>query len=172
MPARSALFRSGSAPFRSSVWLAGAVVLLGACSTGFSRADAVEAFQAANPDASSTEAACVVDSLIETYETEPVDEGDLGGLEAELSADPQQQAFLLDQYRAMFGCGMTGDVEAQLRRELASSGIDEDAIGCVAAELAATLSDEDLDVLIDDRMNDSFYETFFTAVETCDALPD
>ena len=170
MPGRSAPARFGWLPLRPSLVFVSAA-LAAACSTGFSRADAVEAFQVANPDASPAEAVCVIDSLIERYETEPVDESDLAGLEAELLADPQRRAFVLHQYRAMFGCGMTGDVEAQLRRELSSSGIDPEAVACVASELAATLSDDDLDVLINDEMSDSFYETFFTAVEACDALP-
>ncbi len=144
---------------------------LTSCSSGFSKDQAIEAFQAANPDASTAEAACVIDALIETYETEPVDESALGGLEAELLAEPSRPEFVLDQYRAKFGCGMTEDVEAQLRRELAANGISAEAVGCVAEELAGSLTDDDLDVLINDEMTDSFYRTFFAAVESCDALP-
>ncbi len=145
--------------------------MMAACGSEFSRDEAVEAFQAANPDASTAEAACVIDALIEEYETEPVDESALDGLEAELVADPQSNAFVFDQFRAMFGCGMTADVETQLRRELLANDIAADAVDCVASELAASLTDDDLGVLLRDEMTDSFYATFFTAVESCDALP-
>jgi hypothetical protein len=150
----------------------GVVLGLSACSDGFSRDEAIDAFQASDPDASTTEAACVIDSLVEIYETAPIDESDLGGLEAALLDDPQQPGFVLDQYRAMFRCGMTADVEAQLRRELTANDYDPEAADCVAGELAANLTDAELDVLIRDEMNDSFYTTFFTAVEACAALPD
>lgn len=130
----------------------------------------------ANPDASTIEAACVIDALIEEYEAEPVDEAALGGLEEELLAIPQRERFLLDQFRAKFGCGMTDGVEAQLRRELLANEIDESAVDCVADALAGRLTDDDLEVLIgaesgDSEMTDSFYASFFTAVESCDALP-
>lgn len=153
-----------------------ALLLLTACSESLSRADAVESFQRANPDASVNEAACAVDALIEEYEGEPVDEAALDGLEAELSASPQSERFLLDQFRAKFGCGMTDGVEAQLRRELIQNDIDDSAVDCVAEELAGRLTDDDLDVLIgatedDNAMTDSFYSNFFNAVESCDALP-
>lgn len=153
-----------------------AVVLLAAlalagCSSSLSRADAVESFQAANPDASIDEAACVVDALIEEYETEPVDENSLAELEAELREDPPNERFLLDQFRAEFGCGMTDGVEAQLRRELLANDIEEEAVECVAESLAGRLTDDDLEVLINDEMTESFYATFFAAVEECDALP-
>ena len=146
-------------------------MVLAGCSSGFSRADAVESYRAATPEASIEESACVIDALIERYETEPVDEDALDGLEAELSLVPRRDEFLLDQFRAEFGCGMTDDVEAQLRRELRANDLDADAVDCVAAELSSTLDDDGLDVLINDEMTDSFYTTFFTAVEACDALP-
>lgn len=152
------------------------VFVLAACSSDLSRADAVGSFQAANPDASIAEAACVIDALIEEYEGEPVDEEALAGLEAELVAEPQRERFLLDQFRAKFGCGMTDGVEAQLRRELVANDIDENAVDCVAEALAGRLTDADLEVLIgaEDLINeesDSFYASFFAAVEGCDALP-
>ena len=148
-----------------------------ACSTGYSREQAVASFQRANPDASTIEAACVVDALIEEYEGEPVDEAALDGLEAELLAEPQSERFLLDQFRAKFGCGMTEGVENQLRRELLANDIEASAVDCVAASLAGRLTDADLGVLIgadganDGAMTDSFYTSFFNAVESCDALP-
>ena len=156
--------------------LATAAIVLSGCATSFSREEAVESFQTANPDASTIESACVIDALIEEYEAEPVDEEALVGLEAELLADPQRERFLLDQFRARFGCGMTDGVEAQLRRELVDNDIDESAVECVAEALAGRLTDEDLEVLIganaeDADMTDSFYASFFTAVEGCDALP-
>ena len=155
---------------------AATLLLLTACGASFSRADAVESFQLANPDASTVEAACVIDALIEEYEAEPVDEEALIGLEAELLAEPQSERFMLDQFRARFGCGMTDGVEAQLRRELLANDIDENAVECVAEALAGRLTDDDLEVLIgadarDAEMTDSFYESFFNAVEGCDALP-
>jgi len=152
-------------------------LVLAGCGTSFSRAEAVESFQAANPDASTTESACVIDALIEEYEAEPVDEDALAGLEAELLAEPQRERFLLDQFRARFRCGMTDGVAAQLRRELLANDIDEGAVECVAEALAGRLTDDDLEVLIgaedseSGAMTDSFYASFFTAVEGCDALP-
>lgn len=119
----------------------------------------------------------MIDALIEEYEAEPVDEESLAGLEAELLAEPQRERFLLDQFRARFGCGMTDGVEAQLRRELLANDIDEAAVDCVADSLAGRLTDDDLEVLIgadgstEGAMTDTFYASFFTAVEDCDALP-
>jgi len=81
------------------------------------------------------------------------------------------EAFLVDQFRAKFRCGMTDGVEAQLQRELLENDIDPAAVDCVSAELAGDLTDADLDVLINDEMTDSFYATFFSAVEACNALP-
>ena len=157
---------------------AGAVAALAisGCSAGFSRADAVASFQEANPDASAIESACVVDELIEIYEEDPVDENDLVGLEAQLAGEPPAGSFVQDQFRAKFHCGMTDDVEQQLRRELAANDIDPAAVDCVATELAGRLTDGDLDLLIaatgdGDVMTDSFYATFFASVEACDALP-
>ncbi len=155
--------------------LAAAIAIIGlpltSCGSGFSRDEATEAFQSANPDASTAQASCVIDALIETYEIEPVDESALGGLEAELLAEPTRPEFVLDQFRAKFGCGMTEDVVAQLRRELQANDIPAEAVQCVAEELAGSLTDADLEVLINDEMTDSFYRTFFAAVESCDALP-
>jgi len=156
--------------------IATALLLVG-CAASFSRAEAVESFQAANPDASTVQAACVIDALIEEYEAEPVDEDALAGLEAELLAEPQRERFLLDQFRARFGCGMTDGVEAQLQRELLANDIDESAVSCVAEALAGRLTDADLEVLIgaegseSGTMTDSFYASFFNAVEGCDAFP-
>ena len=72
---------------------------------------------------------------------------------------------------------MTDGVAAQLRRELLANDIDEGAVECVAEALAGRLTDDDLEVLIgaedseSGAMTDSFYASFFTAVEGCDALP-
>ena len=146
-------------------------MLAGCSGSGFSRVDAVEAFQAAHPGASTAQAACVITALIEEYETEPVDASALDGLEAELVAEPQSDAFVFDQFRAQFGCGLTADVESQLQRELVANDVAPDAVECVASELATSLTDDDLDVLINDEMTDSFYATFFAAIEACDAFP-
>lgn len=163
-----------------------AAFAVAACSNDLSRAEAVESFQVANPGASIAEATCVIDALIEEYEGEPVDEAALAGVEAELLAEPQSERFLLDQFRATFGCGMTDGVEAQLRRELLANDINESAVDCVAKALAGRLTDADLGVLIgagqdgadqdgaDDLSSEassSFYASFFAAVEGCDALP-
>ena len=152
-------------------------LLLTACSGGFTRADAVASFLEANPDASTTEANCVIDALIETHEDPPVDEDDLAGLEAQLLADPPDDSFVRDQFLAEFGCGLTADVEQQLRRELLANDIDPDAVDCVAADLVGRLTEDDLDLLVaartdPDAMTDSFYATFFASVEACDALPN
>ena len=146
-------------------------VLLASCGQGFSKQDAVGAFAAANPNASTVEATCVVDRLIEQYEAVPVDETGLAAIEAELLADPISEGFELDQFRAMFGCGMTDAVEAQLGRQIAARGIDSSAADCVTDELIVNLDGDDLEVLLTGEMSDEFFAKFFDASDVCGALP-
>ena len=144
---------------------------MASCGQGFSKQDAVGAFTAAHPDASTVEATCVVDHLIEQYEAVPIDETALAALEAELLADPISEDFELDQFRAMFGCGMTDAVEAQLGRQIAARGIDASAAECVTDELIVELDRDDLEVLLTGEMSDEFFEKFFDASEVCGTLP-
>ncbi len=113
-----------------------------------------------------------MDALIQQYETEPVDEADLANLEQQLLASPLDQEFVLDQFRAMFGCGLTGDIQNQLVATLEANGLEPDQAGCVGSELSRTLDDADLEILISGQpMTDQFFEKFFDASTACDALP-
>lgn len=136
---------------------------LSGCAGGFSRESAVESFVAANPDATTTNAECVVDRLIETYE--------LTGLELELAAEPISDQFVNTQFNAMFNCGMTGDVEDALAVQLAEAGSTPFQAECAAAELVGRLSEADLEVLLTGELNDGFYAKYFDSLESCGALP-
>lgn len=146
-------------------------IVLSGCASGFSRDEAVDAFVQAHPDVSPVDAGCVVDQLIVAYEAGPVNEDDLEALERQLIADPVDQDFVLDQFRAMFGCGLTGEVELQLTGELRDDGLEPEPAACVAAAMAESMTVEDLEVLIADDLTPEFYETFFSASEACGALP-
>lgn len=141
------------------------------CAAGFGRDDAVTAYMAAHPEASTVEAECVIDGLIARYETEPVDEGDLAGLEAQLNAVEPSPDFEVAQFRAAFDCGLTDDVRSQLEGELLARGESPDDARCIADALVAQLDDGDLDVLLTGAITDEFFARFFDATASCDALP-
>jgi len=145
--------------------------MLVSCSRGFGREDAITAFSEGNPEASASQSECVVDRLIDVYEVDPVDDSRLDALESELEAKPSSAGFEVEQFRAMFWCGLTEDLESQLAASLVANGIAPERVECVAGELSGSLDDADLDVLLDGKMSDQFFGKFFDAAERCDAIP-
>lgn len=139
-----------------------AVVGLAGCAEGFTREAAVESFAAANPDATSDESACVVDELIDEY--------GLTELEQELANDPPFRSFTDAQFRASFGCGMTGPVVDQLVPQIVASGIAEEHAECVATELVDTVTDDELDALVSGASSETFGVRYLEAAESCGAL--
>ena len=144
--------------------LAALVLLLapGGCGSGFNRASAIESFRTANEEATPGQAECVVDALIDTY---GVDQ-----LESELGADPIDAGFEEAQFREMFRCGVAGDWRQQITDQLIENGVAPDDAPCVSDELFATMTDDDVDVLLSGEITDSFTDLFYTALESCDAL--
>ncbi len=140
-----------------------APVLLAACASGLTREEADEAFLQSNPGASEVQAGCVVDELVELY--------GLDGLEVELEREAALSSFQTDQLRAMFGCGLTAEVEAELVRQLAATGIEAEAAKCAGQELTANLDAEGLEVLLSGEITDTFYEKYFLALQACGGLP-
>lgn len=138
------------------------IVALSGCSRGVTRADLVVSYQSSNPVADETQAGCVVDALIEEFGLE--------GLTEELAAPGA--SYPLARYRAEFFCGMTDDVEDQLRAQLAARGMAADAADCVAETLTKSLDHDDLDVLFRGEMTDAFFDRYFVAVSDCGALPN
>ncbi len=142
-----------------------AVALLAtSCADPWTRDAAVESFVAANDDATTEQAGCVVDSLIAAY--------GLDGLEVELEAEVMDDDFEIAQFKASFACGMTADVEETLVDQLEQTGIDPLDAECAAEALVADFDESDLDVLLSGELNDTFYATYFDALEQCDALPN
>lgn len=108
----------------------------------------------------------MVDALIESFGLE--------GLQGELEAEEPTESFRGEQFRAMFGCGMTDRVESEVARQLLArddADLDEDQAACVAAELTADLDDTGLSVLISGEITPDFFGVYFEAVEACAALP-
>ncbi len=140
------------------------VVGLAGCSEGFTRDGAVESFVAVNTEASTDEAGCVVDDLIEQYGLE--------GLELELQRESPTESFATTQFRAMFACGMTSGVESSLTEQLQARGLAPAQAACAAEALTGSLDQDDLDVLISGELTDAFFDKYFVALEACDALPD
>ncbi len=138
-------------------------LLAASCSRDLTRADLVESFQASHPDATADQAGCVVDRLI--------DDHGLDGVERELDEPVRSSLFARSQYEAEFLCGRTDDVRDQVLALLVDRRLDPDDAECVADELTARLDADDLDVLIDGTMTDDFFDDYFVAVESCDALP-
>ncbi len=140
-----------------------AIAIAGAgCGGGNSREAAIESFQKANPEATDEQSACVVDGLIDRY---GVDE-----LDAQLGAVPLDAGFEEDQFREMFVCGVDGDWRADITEQLIDNGVPADDAPCVSDELISTMSDDDIGVLLTGEITESFSETFFDALATCDAL--
>ena len=142
--------------------VAALVFALPACGSGFDRSSAIESFRAANVEATEDQASCVVDALVDTY--------GLDQLEAELAADPIDAGFEEVQFREMFRCGVAGDWSRQITEQLIENGVAPDDAPCVSDELFATMSDDDIDVLLSGEITESFTDVFYTALETCNAL--
>lgn len=143
--------------------VAGAVLVLAGCGDELERGEAVTAFAAAHPEASTVEATCVVDALIEGY--------GLDGLEDELDRPVSSAEFSEAQYRAMFACGLRDDVRVQLVEQLRAQGLDDEQASCVAEDLTGRLDEADLEVLLSGELTDPFFDKYFDAVAGCDALP-
>jgi len=145
-----------------------AVVVLAAVTAGcgqdssFDRDAASSSFAEANPVASSSQAECVVDRLIDRYGIER--------LEAELRADNLSADFAEDQFRDMFACGIEGDVRAQIEEQLKANDVPPEHAPCVADELVGDLDDEDFDVLLSGEITDDFFAKFISAMENCGAI--
>jgi len=138
------------------------LTLVAGCGGGASREAAIESFQDANPEATDEQAACVVDGLIDRY--------GLDELDAQLGTVPLDAAFEEDQFREMFVCGVDGDWRADITEQLIDNGVAAEDAPCVSDELFATMSDDDIGVLLTGQITDSFSETFYDALETCNAL--
>ncbi len=119
-------------------------------------------FTAANPDATTAQAECVVDRLLS--------ERELAVIESELTAEEIAPEFEEDQFRAMFVCGIEGDVGEQITEQLVANGVSPDDAPCVSGELIGQLTDTDIDVLLSGEITDEFYAKFFAAMESCGAV--
>ena len=136
--------------------------MLVSCGQGVTRERLIESFVESNPDASTEQANCVVDELIVEY--------DLADLEAELSAETLAPEFEESQFRAMFRCGIEGDVGNQIAEQLTANGVSPDDAPCVSNRLVAELTDSDIDVLLSGEITDEFYAKFFDAMDACGAI--
>ncbi len=122
----------------------------------------ISGFQDSNPDATTEQAGCVVDDLMGRYSSDE--------LEVELAGEPVSSDFEEAQFRAMFTCGVEGDVQEQIRSQLVANGVSVDDAPCVASELMVDPTDEDIDVLLSGEITDAFYAKFFEAMELCGAV--
>lgn len=141
--------------------LAATSLLIAACAV--TQEDLTASFVEAHPEATAEQASCTVGVLVDRYGIE--------GLEAELEAVEDSSEFTEAQFRAMVGCGMTQEVSAQLRTQMAELGVSDEARDCVVSELTKEITDADLDVLITGELTDAYYAKFFDALSACDALP-
>lgn len=139
-----------------------AACLAAACGQSITRESLVADFTAANPDVTSAQAECVVDRLLA--------ERELTAIEAELTADVVAGEFEEDQFRAMFVCGIEGDVGDQITEQLVANGVSPADAPCVSGELTGQLTDADIDVLLSGEITDEFYAKFFAAMENCGAV--
>jgi hypothetical protein len=137
-------------------------MILVSCGQGVSRASLVSSFVEANPDASTEQAECVVDRLIDNF--------DLPALETELEAEPLTAGFEEAQFRAMFVCGIEGDVATQITDQLVANGVEEADAPCVSDALVGQMTDDDIDVLLSGDITDAFYAKFFAAMQSCGAV--
>lgn len=133
------------------------------CTQELTEDDLVEAYQTSRPSFSADVAECVVGRLVETFGVD--------GVEGELDAITQTDAFEVALYRAEFDCGETGDVERRLVRLLLDRDLESEAAECVAGDLVGDLDDSDFDVLLSGEITDQFFDKYYTALYDCDALP-
>ena len=145
----------------ASFCLALCAVIVG-CGDGVTREASITRFQTDNPDVSPEQSTCVVDRLVERYGT-----SDLG---VELERKPLDAGFQEAQFRAMFVCGVEGDVVDEITEQLTASGVAADDAPCVADELFQSMEDDDIDVLLSGEITPEYSEKFYTALESCDAL--
>lgn len=131
------------------------------CGQGLDRDAAVDSFQQANPEVTEAQAGCVVDRQIDRL--------GLDGLTEELVADPTSEAFIEEQFRDMFACGIDGDVESQLVEQLEANGVSPDDAPCVAARITGDLDPEDIDVLVSGEITEAFMAKFVGAMNDCGA---
>ena len=139
-----------------------ASLLATSCGQGISRASLVADFTAANPEVTTAQAECVVDRLLT--------DRDLADIEAELTAETIGATFEEDQFRAMFVCGIEGDVGDQITEQLVANGVAPDDAPCVSGELMGQMTDADVDVLLSGEITDEFYAKFFDAMDSCGAV--
>lgn len=128
------------------------------------RSDLIVAFNAANPEATPEQAACVIDGLTKSMGT--------AELIATLWVDPPPEDFELAQFKTSFACGIDSRVRAEVSAQLAEQGTPTSKAPCVANAIVDEMSPEDLDVLITGQITDKFYAQYFRALQTCDALND
>lgn len=133
------------------------------CTQELTEDDLVEAYQTSRPNFSADVAECVVGRLVETFGVD--------GVEGELDAITQTDAFEVALYRAEFDCGETGDVERRLVELLLDHDLEPEAAECVAGDLVGDLDDSDFDVLLSGEITDQFFDKYYTALYDCDALP-
>ncbi len=133
------------------------------CTQELTEDDLVEAYQTSRPNFSADVAECVVGRLVETFGVD--------GVEGELDAITQTDAFEVALYRAEFDCGETGDVERRLVELLLDRDLEPEAAECVAGDLVGDLDDSDFDVLLSGEITDQFFDKYYTALYDCDALP-
>ncbi len=133
------------------------------CTQELTEDDLVEAYQTSRPNFSADVAECVVGRLVETFGVD--------GVEGELDAITQTDAFEVALYRAEFDCGETGDVERRLVELLLDRDLESEAAECVAGDLVGDLDDSDFDVLLSGEITDQFFDKYYTALYDCDALP-
>lgn len=139
-----------------------AAIVLAACGQGVSRDSLAADFAAANPDVTPAQSECVVDRLLTDRE--------LADIEAELTAEDVGPRFEEDQFRAMFVCGIEGDIGDQITEQLVANGVSSADAPCVSDELVGRLTDDDIDVLLSGEITDEFYARFFEAMESCGAV--
>ena len=107
-------------------------------------------------------AACAIDSLVSELGAKSVVD--------ELQLAAPSPAFNERQFRALFACGETTAVREALEPQLVQQGTAPVDAPCVARELAETMDDDDLTVLLDGEITDGFYAKFFEAQEACGAV--
>ena len=137
-------------------------ILVAGCGQGLTRDSLVADFAASNPDVTQDQAECVVDRLLS--------DRDLTAIEAELTGEAVSPQFEEDQFRAMFVCGIEGDVGEQITEQLTANGVSPDDAPCVSDELVDKLTDADVDVLLSGEITDEFYAKFFDAMASCGAV--
>ncbi len=123
----------------------------------------VDAFASAN-ELSPEVALCAVTSLQERF--------GFWELADQLAQSESTVRFQRRQLESIFACGDRAEVERQLEPQLVSQGVSAADAPCVAQSLAESMEVADLTVLYSGQTNDRFFELYFNAVESCDALPE